>query len=239
LTYSAGEAPADLLAYVTFGEGGQPELVTMGSDPTPLYAGSFFTPISGGFRATLVRGGPWPKAPTLNVNIVDEDGQSASASWTWALVNAAVGTGQVIRGNLTSTDYGSDARTFLNLGNGQDMDPMLLIVDDPRVVVTEAIARRLTMALGTLWYSPSDGFDLLSILNRALSTKDVINLQGQIQQECLKDQRVATASVNVTFVTASTARVLVILNGATGPFTAVFMIDSKTQQAVVQSLNFQ
>jgi hypothetical protein len=95
------------------------------------------------------------------------------------------------------------------------------------------------MALGTLWYSPNDGFDLLSILNAALSTQQVIGLQGVIQRECLKDQRVSTASVNVTLQGPDRARVLIILNGALGPFTTVFLIDSKTRQAVIQSLNFQ
>jgi hypothetical protein len=136
-----------------------------------------------------------------------------------------------------SAPYGTDGRTFLDLGNGPDLDPQLLIVAEPRIVMAESLARRLTTIRGQLLYAPNDGWDLRQLVNAALTSGDVESLQGTIQQECLKDPRIQTAIARVA-VTGSTVTITISAIGTSGPFGIVFSLASVSGSVVVTDLTF-
>ena len=126
----------------------------------------------------------------------------------------------------SSTAYGSDLRTYLNLGSGPDLDPYMLIVTDPRVVMPEQLARRLTMPPGTLWYAPTAGYDLRALVNAALTTAEYSAIQTAVTQQCLADQRVKSVNVSVTQPATGVLSVVILGVGAAGPFSIVFNVSA-------------
>jgi hypothetical protein len=229
LTYY-GESPVSLTVFATF-NGGQPELIVSlgegGPVFTPLYSGSYVSFGSPGqVTMHIIRGAPWPSGPTISASVVDPDGQTAGAVWLWALVGVSTSSNVSTSTAQPTAIYGTDLRTYLDLGTGPDLDPYMLIVADPRVVMPEQLARRLTMPPGTLWYAPTVGYDLRALVNAALATGDLTQIQTAISTQCLGDERVKSVNVLLTRPNRDTLNVNILGIGAAGPFSIVFDVSA-------------
>lgn len=89
-----------------------------------------------------------------------------------------------------------------------------------RRALGEAIARRLQTPRGRLINYPNYGFDLTGELNDDLSPADFARIQSGVEQECIKDERVQSATCTLTFTAGTLTAVIVLVDGA-GPFTLV------------------
>ena len=207
------------LAYSTT-YGGFTPLYAQGSDAPPLTA-SLTSP--GGFIVT--RSGGWPAAPTMLVSVSDTTGQAAEASWFWSIATAPISAVTSQPPGQTSSPYGSDCRTFAVLADGTiGVDPYFLLVSDPQIVMTEAIARLLSMPQGALWYATSLGYDLLNLVNIP-TNGDLSGYQSAMAQAVSRDPRIASCSCFIAPI-GNTNTYSVNINGIgkMGPFSCVFLL---------------
>jgi phage baseplate assembly protein W len=118
------------------------------------------------------------------------------------------------------TDYGSD------LSCVSDLDPGALEVSG-RKALAQSIARRLTTPRGRLIDDPNYGFDLTQFIDADLGPADLAQIKAQAEAECLKDERVAAATVTLQFI-ANVLNVTVVLQDRSGPFALVLSINNVT-----------
>lgn len=88
------------------------------------------------------------------------------------------------------TDYGSDFQAV------EDLDSRLTLVTGP-AVVAQAVARRLQVPRGGLWYAPDYGTDLRAYLLAPVRSR--FALVAAIEAEATKDERVQSAKATVAF----------------------------------------
>lgn len=124
-------------------------------------------------------------------------------------------------------DYGSDVSTFA-AGSflEPDIDPSMPLITGNRVVA-EALARRLLTRRGKLIGSPNYGIDVRDLLNSAVDTRQISAIQGIIQTEVEKEERVESAVVVVSF---ASSKLTIDVRGATaeGPFEFVLLVSEVT-----------
>jgi hypothetical protein len=120
-----------------------------------------------------------------------------------------------------------------DLGFGTDIDVIsdlpasFVLADGPRNLAN-AIARRLDTPAGALIGIGDDadyGFDIRSRLNADLTMVELQALIGQVERECLKDERVQAAAVAPSYSFAAYALALdITLTTAAGPYRLVLGI---------------
>lgn len=71
------------------------------------------------------------------------------------------------------------------------------LTDDKRIL-TQAIILRLSTRRGVYWASPDYGLDLTEYVNEHLTEDKLVALSTDIKSEIEKDERIATATVNLT-----------------------------------------
>lgn len=198
---------------------------------TPLYAlGSLapdlaLSPAAGG-SWLVTRLGGWPANPEMIVSLVDATGASAAAYWTWTLAVPAVLAPSIPPNAQTSSPYGSDCRTYAVLSDSTlGVDPYFQLVSDPNIVMSESVARILSMAPGTLLWAPSQGYDLLSLVN-AQTSGDFSGVQSQVIQAVCRDPRIQSCGCLITPLGGGTYSVNVTAQGGTGPFSCVFLLSA-------------
>lgn len=69
-----------------------------------------------------------------------------------------------------------------------------------RVCLAQGLARRLITPRGSLIYDVNYGYDLNQWINADVRQSDISQIQGYVQQEMLKDQRVISAQVSAQYV---------------------------------------
>src|SRR5947208_3071152 len=89
------------------------------------------------------------------------------------------------------TDFGADLAAL------PDLDPRWPLQSGGRNLA-EAIARRLQTPRGGLFYAPDYGTDVRGWLNEAMTGDDVFRAQVAIEAECEKDERVRSASADLS-----------------------------------------
>ena len=124
---------------------------------------------------------------------------------------------------LTAVDYGTDISTFSG-PNGNDLDPTFTPIYG-RQAVGEAVARRLLCAPGSLLESPGDGLNVRAWLNKGWTPSQLRTAAGDVEAECLKDERVQDASASVVLV-GDTLTISVSLVTAAGPFALVLTVQA-------------
>jgi hypothetical protein len=113
------------------------------------------------------------------------------------------------------TTYGS------GIGGVDDLDPAFAILDD-RTSTALDLVRRLSTPRGSLPWAPDDGLDLRAYLNADLDSAELNALRTEIVHELEKDERVASATVDLNLDSASsTLRLSIACDGAAGPFSFV------------------
>ena len=130
----------------------------------------------------------------------------SGSTYDWLLVepiaatSAGAGTPNTAAGNVVGLDFNCV----------DDIDPGLSLVYDERTLLLQAIARRLITPRGSLFYNTDYGFDLRGYLNASLTARQVAALEGEIQAECEKDERVSSADVTVRATAATNTFVVKI-----------------------------
>lgn len=105
---------------------------------------------------------------------------------------------------------------------------------DPLTLVGQRLARRLSTQRGALAFindDPNGGLDVRQYVLAKMSTGQRSIIQNQVQAECLKDEEVQTASVDVSFNTGALIITIAVTTGS-GPFTLTLNVDQLTVQAV-------
>jgi hypothetical protein len=87
----------------------------------------------------------------------------------------------------------------------------------------EAVARILSMSPGALKYAPSQGYDLLNLVN-SKTTGDLTGVQNAVVAALMKDERIQSAGCSITQTGRTSYSVTVRGVGAQGPFANVFSL---------------
>lgn len=93
-------------------------------------------------------------------------------------------------------DYGTDISTITSDG-AVDLDPYFRVVSGT-TSVSHAIVKRLTTPYGGLLDEVDYGFDLLGLVNGSTSQRELTAAVAQIEAQCLQDERVADATVDLS-----------------------------------------
>lgn len=109
-----------------------------------------------------------------------------------------------------------------------DIDPGAIEVDG-RVLLAQALARRLITPRGGLIDDPNYGYDVTQFLNDDIQPATITRMQGQIVAEMLKDERVLAASCQVQFV-GSQLMITISITDGIGPFPLVLAISAVSVQ---------
>lgn len=92
-----------------------------------------------------------------------------------------------------------------------------------------ALARRLTSPRGCLSYDLNYGYDIRLLLSAALTPAQVSAVQGAIERECEKDDRVRSCSAVLTHIPQAQSLTIVLsIETAAGPFSLVLGVDKVT-----------
>ena len=111
-----------------------------------------------------------------------------------------------------------------------DIDPAGAEVIE-RMLLAQALSRRLTTPRGRLIDDANYGYDLNQWLNADVGPAELAQIQAQSQAECLKDERVQSVTIAVTFL-ANVLIVSIAIVAALGPFQLVLSIGSVTPQLI-------
>jgi hypothetical protein len=102
--------------------------------------------------------------------------------------------------------YGSD------IDGDFDLSPRMAEVSPFSTrAVAQALVRRLDCPRGALPDDPDYGVDLRGLLNRGVADRDLAELEGQIQSEVTKDDRITDARATVTIVFGPPTALRVVL----------------------------
>jgi hypothetical protein len=96
--------------------------------------------------------------------------------------------------------YGVDLSCIVDLTPALDE-----VAPDSPNAVAEAVIRRPITPRGGVIDDLAYGYDLRAYCNRGVTLEQISRLQAQVRSEALKDERVASATVAITYVTRSNA----------------------------------
>lgn len=242
LADTGAAVPADLVIQITASfPGGAVESI-YGSTTggwTPLYIGGSSVPAALPGNFVISRAGPWPANPTLTVFAQDSSGLSTQQSWSWTLAQPAAVASSTIAALVSDPVYGSDVDTFLDLGAGPDLDPMLTIRSDPRIVLFNNVLRTITMPQGALFYNKNIGTDVADFINAALSRRDIGTAQSILSAAILTYDQIETVSVKMEpDFAARTLAIHIQGAAAAGPFSFVFQVQNTSTGNFVTAMTF-
>lgn len=112
-------------------------------------------------------------------------------------------------------DYGTDLATVFT-AYGADIDPGGAEVSG-RLLLSQALVRRLLTPNGRLLDDPNYGFALTDYYADDLAPQDLGEIQAGVQNEMLKDERVVGATATVTLASGVLVVAILIQDGV-GPF---------------------
>jgi hypothetical protein len=125
-------------------------------------------------------------------------------------------------------DYGRDLACIF------DLDPLMREIEGTdRMVLVEAIVRRITTGEGLLIDDESYGKDVRRELSRDLDAAELAMLGLEYGTQIERDQRVLSAIVTATMATGGTAgtrtlRMSILVRDADGPFTLTLAVTALT-----------
>jgi len=127
-----------------------------------------------------------------------------------------------------TTDYGTTIGS-VSSGAGLDMDPYWRRVSGGKAVAV-AVARRLLVGKGSLWWAPDVGFGqsgILGLIDEGITAERIPMHERLLRAECEADERVLGADVTLTFA-ATTSRLTcdTTLELGSGPFRFVLVASS-------------
>jgi hypothetical protein len=127
-----------------------------------------------------------------------------------------------------ATVYGSDTTCLTDI-------PLIdQQVTDPRILVGQRTARRLTTprgALAAINDDPAFGWDVRQYINAKLTPAQIAGAQAQIESEVLKDEQIQSVNATLTFSEGSLS-ISLQLQGSAGPFTLTLNVEQLTTQLI-------
>ena len=85
-------------------------------------------------------------------------------------------------------------------------------------IIAQAILIRLSTPLGGVIDAPDDGLSLTDYLSRGMTPGNVAALEGDIETQLVRDERIQSAKATVTLGTDRTMTVDLSVDTAAGPF---------------------
>ncbi len=125
------------------------------------------------------------------------------------------------------TDYGTDVSCIT------DIDPTFNKVSG-RILLGQSLVRRLTTYRGALIDDGDYGTDVTEWINESVGPRDVRRLQMLIDAELTKDERIVSATSELSFVNGVLSLSVQLVDGE-GPFT----LTSDISAIGVESLSVQ
>lgn len=128
-----------------------------------------------------------------------------------------------------SVFYGSDTTCL------DDLPLIDTQVTDPRVLIGQRIARRLTTPRGALALindDPDFGWDVRQYINAKLTEAQKASAARVIQDEVLKDQQVEAATVSFSVSNAGAVYIRLDVAASGGPFSLTLSVSQLTTAAV-------
>jgi hypothetical protein len=107
-----------------------------------------------------------------------------------------------------------------------DIDPMGATVSG-RLLLSQALVRRITTPRGRLLDDPNYGYDVAGELSDDVTDADIATIAATMDAEFLKDERIVSSSTTTTFVNGVLNTTTTLQDG-TGPFSLVLAISSVT-----------
>lgn len=108
---------------------------------------------------------------------------------------------------------------------GGDLDPTFSLVSGIQNV-KQAAMRRLITSRGELHYERGYGLQLEDYVNADVSRKTMVDLQREIRNELLKDERIVEVDVTIEWLGESSAmKIKTICYTTVGSFDSVFTVD--------------
>lgn len=116
-----------------------------------------------------------------------------------------------------------------NYGNSIiDADPSMRTTTG-RALLQQSLLCRLTTPLGSVIDCPNDCIDLTALVSDGMTTSQIKQVFGTVQNEVLKDQRVTAAFVTGSFNPAtSTLTIAISVQSSYGPFTFTLEVSQVT-----------
>jgi len=105
----------------------------------------------------------------------------------------------------------------IDLDCAEDLTPDMRLVTGPRLLA-QALVRRLNTPRSGLIDDPNYGFDLRSLLSKGQTVAQRATIPGLVQAEVLKDERVASAEIQILTFTPIAMVLTIRVGTATGPF---------------------
>ena len=90
----------------------------------------------------------------------------------------------------------------------------------------DALYRRLITPRGRLLDDPNYGYDLTQWINADVDASDIDQMQQNIRAECLKDQRVLSATATTNLTNADVLVITIAVTTALGPFSLVLAVSA-------------
>lgn len=119
-------------------------------------------------------------------------------------------------------DFGTDISAV------DDLDRDFTLVSG-ETTLAQALARRLQTPRGGLFYDPDYGYDVRELLLESLTAARISQAQAAISAECVKDERVVTATAAITFNAAEESLTIEVeIETADGTFDLVLSVDNVT-----------
>lgn len=123
-------------------------------------------------------------------------------------------------------DLGTDVRSLFT-ANVVDLDPYFQIVSGA-TAVAHAVARRFLTPAGSLVWDEDVGLDLRDWLLECLSRAQLPAIASMVRTEALKEERVDSATADVTLGASGVLTVTLSCTTAAGPFVLVLAASALT-----------
>jgi hypothetical protein len=129
-----------------------------------------------------------------------------------------------------ATNYGSDTDCVTDI-------PLIDVqVTTPQKIIGQRIARRLMTPRGALGLIGDDadfGWDVRQLFNGKISPTFIATAESQIAAECVKDEQVGGADVDLNFTQSNSVMAIDInLTTAEGPFSLTLTVSQLTASLI-------
>ena len=135
----------------------------------------------------------------------------------------------------TPNPFGTDTWIGPNANGILDLEPSLREVSGIDVLV-QSVLMRITTPTGSAIDAPDDCFDMRGWVSKGMTVATLGQLKSLIMGQLLRDQRIVSAVVGVSFnFQTSILTVTMTIQSTIGPFTLTLNVSAVTVQMLVST----